>query len=205
MSWNDRFANPCSIYARACFDPITATMAALTVVGGGISAAGTIMGGNAAADAGKSARDSQYFKATQEEMAAQESRASSQRDALEKGRETTLLQSKLQARAAASGGGADDPGVITLAEGIAGRGEYEALTDMYKGENRARGLEDSAMGSRMTGDAALAEGEAKKSASRWSAAGTIIGSAGSAFSTYNKLPGRTGGRDMRSLDQIAYG
>lgn len=186
MSWNDRFANPCSIFARACFDPIT--MTALAVGGGALSAVGTIMGGNAAAQAGETARGSQYFKATQEEQAAVESRAAAQRSALDKGRETTLLQSKLQARAAASGAGASDPGVINLAEGIAGRGEYESLMDMFRGENRARGLEDQAMASRMTGEAAAAEGRAKRDASYLSAAGTLIGSAGSAYRTYNRTP-----------------
>lgn len=184
--WNDRFLNPCSLIGRAAFDPMT--MTALAVGGGALSAGGTIMGGNAAAQAGQSQQQAQYFKATQEDMAAQESRASSQRTALDKGRDTTLLLSKLQANAASSGGGASDPGVLNIAGDIAGRGEYESLLDMYKGENRARGLEDEATGSRMTGDAALAEGKAKQSASYLSAAGTLIGSAGSAYRSYNKIP-----------------
>lgn len=200
MSWNDRFINPCGLIARgAVFDPVTATMAALTVVGGGLSAAGTIAGGAAANQAGQSTQQADYFKAAQEDMAAQESRASSQRSALEKGRQTELVQSKLQADAAASGGGASDPGVLTLAGNIGGRGEYESLMDMYTGENRARGLTDQATGTRLTGDAAAAEGNAKENASYLSAAGTLIGSAGSAYRTYNKSP------DPRSLDQIAYG
>ena len=173
----------------AVHDPVTMTVA--TVAGGALQAAGTIMGGNAAADAGKSQQQAQYFKAAQEEQAAQESRAASQRVALDKDREGRLLQSKLQAGAAASGGGASDPTILNLAGGIAGRSEFESLLEMYKGENRGRGLEDSAMGSRMSGDAALAEGEAKKTASRFSAAGTLIGSAGSAYKTYKGVPDRT--------------
>lgn len=165
-------------------DPLTA----LAVVGSAVSAGGTIMGGNAAAAAGQSAQQAQNFKAQQEDMAAQESRAASQRSALDKGRETTLLLSTLQARAAASGGGASDVGVLNLAGDIAGRGEYESLMDMYRGENRARGLEDTAIGSRLSGEAAAAEGKAKQSASYLSAAGTIIGGAGSAYRTYNKIP-----------------
>lgn len=154
------------------FDPVT--MTALTLAGGALSAGGTIMGGQAA-------QSSANFQAAQEDMAAQESRAASQRDALEKGRQTTLALSKLQADAAASGGGASDPGVLTLAGNIGGRGEYESLMDMYKGENRARGLEDTATGERATG-------AAKADASYLSAAGTLIGSAGSAYRTYNGIP-----------------
>lgn len=193
--WNDRFVDPCSIFARSAFDPLTA----LTLVGGGLSAAGTIAGGGAAAAAGRSGQQASYFRAAQEDQQAQESRAASQRDALEKNRQTGLLLSKLQANAAGSGGGASDPGVLTLAGDIAGKGEYQELMNMFKGENRARGLEDSAIGSRMTGDAALAEGIAKQRASYLSAAGTIIGSAGGAYKTYK------GFGDTRSLDQIAYG
>jgi hypothetical protein len=166
-------------------------MTVATVAGGALQAAGTIMGGNAAAAAGKSQRDAAYFKAAQEEQAAQESRAAAQRTALEKDRQARLLQSTLQANAAASGGGAADPTVIGLAQDIAGRGEYQSLMDMYTGENRARGLEDQAMGSRMTGDAAQAEGEAKRTASYFSAAGTLIGSAGSAYKTYKGIPDYT--------------
>lgn len=170
----------------AVHDPITMTVA--TVAGGALSAAGTLMGGNAAAAAGESARQGQYFRAAQEEQAAQESRAAAQRVALDKAREGRLLQSKLQAAAAASGGGAADPTITTLAGGIGGRSEFESLLEMYKGENRARGLEDQAIASRMSGDAAKAEGEAKKTASYFSAAGTLIGSGGSAYKTYKGTP-----------------
>lgn len=181
----------------AVHDPVTMTVA--TVAGGALSAAGTLMGGSAAAAAGQSAQQAQYFKAAQEEQAAQESRAASQRISLDKAREGRLLNSKLQANAAASGGGASDPTIVDLAQGIAGRSEYDSLLEMYKGENRGRGLEDSAIGSRLSGDAAKAEGEAKQNASYLSAAGTIIGTAGSAYKTYKGIP------DKRSLDQIAYG
>lgn len=184
---------------KAVHDPITMTVA--TVASGALQAAGTLAGGAAAADAGQRARSAQYFKAAQEEQAAQESRAASQRVALDKDRQSRLLQSTLQANAAASGGGAADPTVVGLGQDIAGRGEYQSLMDLYTGENRGRGLEDAAMSSRMSGDAAAAEGDAKRKASYLSAAGTLIGSAGSAYRTY-KLPGF---RDTRSLDQIAYG
>lgn len=174
------------IYSVACFDPVTMMVVAggAQLAGAGVSAMGTIAGGNAAKDAGIRGQQSMEFKAKQEEQAAQESRAVAQRSALDKRRQGALALSTLQARAAASGGGADDPGVLTLAGDIAGRGEYEALNDMFKGENRSRGLMDQAVGSRMTGDALRAEGEAKKRASKMAAVGTIIGGIGSAASTF---------------------
>jgi hypothetical protein len=175
------------------FDPVTGTALALSAAGTAMSAMGTIAGGKAAAQAGYATQQSHEFTARQQEQAAQEGRAVSQRSALEKRREGTLLSSKMLARAAASGGGADDPTVTKIGEDIAGRSEYDALFEMYKGENRARGLLDAAMGSRMTGDAALAEGEAKKKASYLSAAGTIIGGAGSMFGQYSKTLPKTPG------------
>lgn len=158
--------------------------AALTAVGTAVSAAGTIASGNAAEDAGRRAQQAQVFKSQQLEMQAQESRAAAQRDALEKRRQGELAGSQLQARAAASGGGADDPTIVGLGEEIAGRSEYQALASIYTGENRARGMTDEAMGARMTGDAALAEGQAKKTASTYSAVGTIFSGAGSMFDKY---------------------
>ena len=164
--------------------PLAIGAAALTAAGAGISAMGTIAAGNAAAQAGEAGQASQYYRAKQEEMAATESRASAQRSAFEQRRKGKFLLSTLQARAAASGGGADDETVLDLAGDIAGRSEYDALFDMYRGENRARGYQDAAVGSRMTGDAARAEGIAKKKASRLSAIGTIVGGAGSAMNVY---------------------
>lgn len=166
-----------------------APMMYLMAAGTAVSAMGTIAGGNAAAAAGQSAQQSANFRAQQEDQAAQESRAVSQRSALDKQRSGQLALSTLQARAAAGGGGADDPTVLNLAGNIAQRTEYDSLFDMYKGENRARGLEDEATGSRYSGEAAAAEGDAKQSASYLSAAGTVIGGAGSMYRTYNKLYG----------------
>lgn len=172
--------------ALPVFDPLTATALTLTAAGGGLSATGTLAGGKAAADAGVRGQQSAYFTAAQQKQAATEALAVGQRSAFEKSRETGLLESKLQARAAASGGGATDPGVVGLAGDIAQRGAYEGLMEMAKGENKARGLLDAALASRMTGDAALAEGQAKRRAAMLSAAGTIIGTAGSMFGTYKK-------------------
>lgn len=175
-------------------DPVTLGMMALTAAGAATSAAGTIAGGRAAADAGARTQQAMEFRAKQEEQAAQESRAVAQRSALEARRKGVLLNSKLVARAAAGGGGVDDPTVLNLAGDIAARSEYDALFDMARGENKARGLEDSAMGSRLTGEAALAEGRAKQKAATLSAIGTIIGGAGSMFGQYNKIPAYAGTR-----------
>lgn len=150
---------------------------ALSGAGAAVSAIGTIASGQAEKDAA-------YFRAAQEEQAAQESRAASQRKAIERRREGAYATSRLQALSAASGGGADDPGVIKLGEDIGARSELQALTEDYRGENAARGYMDRAAGSRMTGDAA-------QTASYFKAASTIISSGSSMYDRY-KSPGRGG-------------
>lgn len=169
------------------FDPVTGTMMALTAAGAATSAAGTIMSGNAAAQGGQIAKNAEDFKAAQLNQQAVQSRAVAQRQALETGRKTTFALSSLQAGAAASGGGASDEGVTVLASDIAGRGKYLSLADMYQGENTARGLEAQAEGATYTGEADLFEGEQKQSASRYTAAGTILGGAGSMFKQYGDM------------------
>jgi len=171
-----------------CFDPITATIGAIGslaagssgtlstigtiagLVGTGVTALGTISAGNAANAAAKS-------EAAQLEQQATQARASYQRKAMQHQRQTELTMSQLQARAAASGAGADDPTVIKLGEEISGRGEEQALMDLYNGENTARGLEDRAVARR-------ASGRAARTGSIYSAAGTIASGVGTGFQRF---------------------
>ncbi|MDT2024549.1 hypothetical protein [Methylocella sp. CPCC 101449] len=169
-------------YSGAAHAPLMLPAAlALSAVGTGIGAASTIAAGNQAAS------DADY-KARQLAQQAQESRAASQRQAMEFQRKTDLAGSTLQARAAASGAGATDPDVIRLGEDIAGRGKYQELMSLYQGENRARGLEDAA-------SAAHVSGQAAQKGSYWKAAGTLASGFGSMAAKYggDLWPGKKGG------------
>jgi len=176
------------VWSVARFDPMTMMVvsAGMTMAGSAVQAGGTLAGGNTARQAGLIGQQQEEFKAKQLDMRAQESRAASQRSALDKRRETELLTSKLIARGGP--GASSDVGIVDLAGDIAQRGEFEALTEMYKGENRARGDEDAALGARLTGHALAWEGEQKKRASKTAALGTIIGGAGSAFKMFAPTP-----------------
>jgi hypothetical protein len=166
-------------------------MAALPLIATAVSAVATIgstiVGFAGAQQQAAAAKNDAAYKAKQMTMQAQESRAASQREALETTRRSQLAQSQLQARAAASGAGATDETVIGLGEAIAGRGEYERLMQMYKGENQARGYEDA-------GAAAIATGNAEAKGAKLKGFGTILSGVGSLASTagdyYNprKLP-----------------
>lgn len=120
------------------------------LIGTGLSAAGTIA-------AGKAEQENQNFVAKQEEMKAKEEFAASQRDAQQARREANLAQSRQQALAAASGGGAgsDAPTIVKLMSDVAGQGELNAGSAIYGGQQRAAGLNDSAKARRRSGKASF--------------------------------------------------
>jgi hypothetical protein len=152
-------------------------MAALAVIGGIVSAVGTIASARASAAAGAQQQAQMEFKAKQEDQAAQQSRAASQREAIDQGKKTALTMSTLQARSAGDGGTSTDATPIALGESIAGQGEYNELGAMFRGEDRARGLEMQADGDRASGKAAADGAKA-------SAFGTILSGAGSMFGKF---------------------
>lgn len=176
------------LWSVAVFDPLTltATSMALTAAGTATSAASTIAGGRAAQQSARAQQQALEFRAQQQEVAVQEARAVAGRAAQDKRHEATLLQSKLQARAAAFGGGADDPTIVNLAEDLGGGGEYDALMEMYKGESRARGFENQAAGDRYSGAVGISEAETKRKIANLNAIGTIIGGANSMLKTAGK-------------------
>jgi hypothetical protein len=179
-----------------------AFLAALGPLGTAISAAGTIVGGLAGMAQGNAQAAMMEHRAKMERQQAMEARAIGTRQAMEKRREGDLMQSKLQARAAASGGGAADPTVIKLGQDIAGRSEYSALFDMYQGENRARGYEDSANASMASAKSAEQQGKFALLGSLFKAGGTIMGGAGSMKGSYNPSASAVGGQD--ELERYLY-
>lgn len=108
-------------------DPIT--MAAM-LGAGALQAAGTIAQGRAGVEASK---------AEQAMAAAQgsEIQAVAQRDAIAKKREGDLLQSSLQATAAASGGGAADPTVLEISGDIARESNVQRREIMRQAKERS--------------------------------------------------------------------
>jgi hypothetical protein len=197
-------------------DPATLMLAASTV----LTVAGGVQQGMAASAQGKSqqqmynqmalqqeaqgraqAERADYVASQQESIAGSE-RASSQRIAMEKQREKRLVQSRAQAVAAASGGGALDPGVLDIMGGIEDQGNYNALVALYEGESSARNYESQAnltrwegrqaqqasnmeaWGSRTQGRMSRAEGRNKAMSSYIGAAGSALSGGSSLYSKY---------------------
>ena len=151
------------------FDPMTAT--ALAVGSSVLSGIGQIQ-------AGKAANSNAKFQARQMEQQAGQERASSQREAIAERRQSAIIQSNAQASAAASGGGATDPTVLNITGNIAKEGEYNALSALFQGEEKARGLGLQASATRM-------EGKQAKKQGMIGGVSTIIGGTASAASKYS--------------------
>ncbi|KKN80686.1 hypothetical protein LCGC14_0327780 [marine sediment metagenome] len=126
-----------------------------------------------------------------EQQAGQE-RAVSQRAAQEERRRGRFVSSRVQALSAASGAGALDPTIVGILGDIGTEEETRALTALYEGEERARGLEYGATLERAGGAGALFAGQAARRAgrsaaarSRLSAAGTLLEGGSSLFAKYS--------------------
>ena len=183
--WNDRLQY--RLADLATFDPLTMTAIGLTVAGGAASAAGTLAGGNYAAQAGRMAQAAEAYKATQLRQNAGLAIAGAQRQMMDTQDRTRLAISSSTARAAASGVDAGVGSPATNVGELAKRGSYLSLMDLWKGQAQASGLENEATAALYTGEMERMEGEEKQQASRLAAAGTLAGSAGSSLGTYGKM------------------
>lgn len=177
-------------------DPITLTAAsmAMTAVGTAASAAGTIAGGNAAATAGRLKQQAANSEAEQETDNAASEFAAAQRRSLDTRMKTGLLQSSLTSKAGGSGFNAATGSMLNDAGEIGQRGEYQALMDIFQGDNARTGLLNKATATRYGGAADEWAGEQQKSASRLAAIGTIAGGAGSMMKTYGNFAYPSAGR-----------
>lgn len=164
-----------------------------TVASTALQAAGTLAAGSAA-------KKEAFFEAQQMQQQAGQERATSQRVAIEKRREAGIAGSRAQALAAAGGGSATDPTVVNIQSNIAGEGEYNALSALYTGEERARGLEEGA-------DAKIYEGRTAKRASLMKAGATILGGASSLMGKYggDGPPGGSSSAYNANYDSSQYG
>ncbi|TGQ11229.1 hypothetical protein EN858_15010 [Mesorhizobium sp. M4B.F.Ca.ET.215.01.1.1] len=125
--------------------------------GSTLGAIGSVVSGVGTVAAGVAEKRAADFEAAQMEQKAKEEVAASQRDAIAKRREGSILNSRAQAIAAASGGGAgtDAPTIVKLMGQTAGEADYNAQTAMYGGYSRSAGLRDSAKARKASGNASL--------------------------------------------------
>lgn len=198
--------------------------AGIQAIGTIVSAGGQLNAGRAAATAGRAQQQALDYQAAALDQQAGQERASSQRRAMDERRRAEIAMSRGQAVAAASGAGALDESVVNTLSDIAGEGEYNALSALFTGEERARGLEGEAGLRRYQGAEAARQGEVAKQAYRTAAIATVLsgfGRAGSSLaSKYGDPEGPPTGKrlnagiadgaystvyDSRNRDRLAYG
>lgn len=152
-------------------------MAALAAAVPYISAAGTILSTVGTISAGRAEDKAAKFQAAQMQQQAGQERAAGQREAIDERRKARLAESRALAVSAASGAGASDPTVLDIMGDLESEGEYRALTALYNGEERARGLESGAAAKRFEGATAKRAGYMKGGA-------TILGGGYSLLDKY---------------------
>ena len=108
--------------------------------------------------AGRDAKASADFQAAQMRQQAGQAEASAQRAAIAERKKADYMISRARAVAGASGASVSDPTVSNVIGDIGAEGEYQALTALFNGRERATGLYDSAAAKRMEGSAAMRAG-----------------------------------------------
>jgi hypothetical protein len=150
-----------------------------------ISAAGQAQAGKAAAAQGTAEQQALDYKAQVGAQQAGQVRAASTGQVENEAQNLALVQSTLRSKAAASGaGGMTDPTVANLSAGVAGRGQYNALSALFTGEEKARGLESQSALDIYQGDQAVQAGRIKQQAGNIGAVGALFGGGGSLYAKY---------------------
>ncbi len=152
----------------------------------------TIQAGKAAQQAANARAQALEHQAKQAEQAAGQERAASQRASSEQRRQARLVESRALAVAAGSGAGAGDPTVENILGEIGAEGEFRALSELFIGEERARGLETQAGVNVFEAAEQRTAGAVALSASRGKAFGQLlVGGAKLAKPTTTETSGKT--------------
>lgn len=157
------------------------------------TAGATALSAGASISGGIAARDAANYQAAQEDIAAGQQQAASQRQAQTVDRQSKLVQSRALAVAAASGGGASDPTVTDIIGRIAGEGAYRSQLALYEGNDAARTLQ-------MRADAARFQGRQAEAAGYTNAFSTVLRGANTLFSKYGRRPFSLGPGDIGGVD-----
>lgn len=155
-------------------------MAAIGIIGGLFSFLGSIASANAARSQADAEIQAANYRAGEEERLGKEELAVGSRKSIDEHRKTALIQSELQAKAAASGGGAADPTIIKLASDIEGQGEYNALSQLWTGQSHKVALDNQAALDRYSG-------QMRAKALRDKADATILGGIGGLFGSFARF------------------
>lgn len=148
----------------------------LALIAGGIGTAISTFG---TIQAGREAEAQANYQAKVQEQQADEAYASSQRDAAEKYRKGQIMLGDQRAAIAGSGGDLTDPSVLDIMGDTQAEIDLAARTDIFRGDQQARGYNDAAINSRISGQNA-------KRASYLNAAGTLFSGVSNMYSRFGQ-------------------
>lgn len=127
----------------------------LNAIGGGVQGGLEAFAGGQKIVSGFAGLDAAKYVSAQLRQNAGQAQAASQRQAFDIDRQTQMIQSRALAVAAASGGGASDPGVVSIMAQTASEGAYRKAMALFNGDDKAAGMESQA-------EAAMYEGKVAK-------------------------------------------
>src|SRR3990167_7821202 len=192
-----------------------AELAMVALIGGTVlSTIGQIQQGRAAAAAGKAEQTALEHQAKiqerQAEALAQEAgqeRARSQRAAEEERRQGKFIASRARALGAASGA-VFDPAILGSLDFET---DYRVLSQLYSGEESARGLQyrgalarAGAAGDVYAGSVAAAAGKSARQRSYLSAAGALLSGGSALYDKYSDLPSDSGSPELSAMGRRRY-
>ena len=119
---------------------------------------------------------------------ADEATAASQRDAMARYREGRYLLSQQQAAIAGSGGNLTDPSVMDVMGDTTERVTLAAQTDIYKGEQQARGYNDAAKVAGYNAESAMRAARIKAAGELFSGMSSILSRFGEPNKKAEKAP-----------------
>jgi hypothetical protein len=163
-----------------------------------LSAQGYGQAGSAALYSGQAQQQQENYSADVLDQQAGQQIAQTSAQIADNARSTDLLESTIRARASASGGGATDPTVVNLESGVAGRGEYNSLSLLYSGKEKAAGMENQAALDRYMGTQSAMAGAITQQEMQTKAASSLLQGGSSLFSKFggggfsNPFSGLTG-------------
>lgn len=149
-------------------DPISLTLAA-------VSLAGTAMGAMGSIRQGQQQKLNADYEALQLTKNAKQTEAAGQQAALEKRRQYDILQSRALAIAGASGAGALDPDVLNIIGGLNAEGERAFGTELYNARSNAGAMESQAAATRYQGQQSETAGYTRGAATALSGMADVAG------------------------------
>lgn len=180
-------------------DPGTALMA-MAATSTVLSAAGQAQAGAAANAQDQGQAQAQDYQAAELTQQAGQTRAVAESQEQDSLRKTAYQLSTARAVAASSGAGATDPTVVGIEGQIGAKGNFDALSQMYSGEEKARGLETQSTLDTYQGQQLRIAGAQKQKAGNIGAITTLLSGGNTLASKYGgtdglMLPGSAGTYD----------